>query len=232
MRCKKLYRFVCILSLAASAAFAIPHRKPPEIIALTSARNHFHPVFKVREIPPDLLAKINTTTWHSGCPVPPSDLRVLTISYWNFEGKPDTGTLVVNKAVARDLRKIFSKLFHHGFMIERMEPIENYSGNDNRSMEANNTSSFNCRDITGRPGKFSNHSWGRAIDINPLTNPYVKGPLVLPPEGRVYLQRDRAYVGGILANSYIVRLFAKKGWTWGGSWADRQDYQHFEKPKR
>ena len=201
-------------------------------MALTSTRGKFHPVFKAHELPPALLAKIKTITWHSGCPVPPSDLRALTVSYWNFEGKPATGTLVVNKAVARDVRKIFRKLFHHGFLIERVEPVENYGGDDIRSMEANNTSSFNCRDITGRPGKFSNHSWGRAIDINPLTNPYIKGPLVLPKQGRAYLDRNRAYVGGILPNSYIVRLFKKKHWTWGGSWTDRQDYQHFEKPKR
>lgn len=206
--------------------------KPPEIVALTSARGNFHPVFRVGEIPPDLLSKINKTTWHAGCPVPVSDLRVLTVSYWRFEGAPETGTLLVNKAVAKDLRKIFHKLFRHGFMIERMEPVENFGGDDNRSMEANNTSSFNCRDVTGRPGKFSNHSWGRAIDINPLTNPYIKGSTVLPPEGQNYLDRNRAYIGGILSDSYLVRSFRKKGWTWGGSWTDRKDYQHFERPER
>ncbi len=206
--------------------------EPPEIVALTSARGTFHPVFVIREIPPDLLAKIQHSTWHKGCPVPPDDLRELDVSYWTFQGKPANGTLVVNQATAKDLRVIFRKLFRHGFMIERMQPVEDYGGNDLRSMEANNTSSFNCRDITGRTGKFSNHSWGRAIDINPLTNPYVKGSIVLPEQGRAYLDRGQGYVGGILADSYIVRLFEKKGWTWGGGWSDRHDYQHFEKPKR
>lgn len=116
-------------------------------------------------------------------------------------------------------------------MIERMEPVEDFGGNDERSMEANNTSSFNCRDITGKPGKYSNHSWGRAIDINPLTNPYVKGSTVLPPQSANYLNRNRAYIGGILADSYTVRLFQKKHWIWGGAWTDHQDYQHFEKPQ-
>ena len=156
---------------------------------------------------------------------------MLTVSYWNFEGTPQTGTLLVNRTVSKDLRKIFRKAFRHGFMIERVEPVENFGGDDNRSMEANNTSSFNCRDVTGQPGKFSNHSWGRAVDINPLTNPYVKGSTVLPPEGQKYLDRNRAYIGGILPDSYLVRAFHKKGWTWGGSWTDRKDYQHFEKPE-
>ena len=79
---------------------------------------------------------------------------------------------------------------------------------------------------------FSNHSWGRAIDINPLTNPYVKGDLVLPPGGRAYLDRTKSFPGSILRDSYIVRRFEGAGWTWGGRWSDRQDYQHFEKPLR
>lgn len=86
--------------------------------------------------------------------------------------------------------------------------------------------------MTGQPGRFSNHSWGRAIDINPLTNPYVKGDKVLPPEGRQFLDRTRAYPGAILAGSWVVKLFEEHGWTWGGSWTDRKDYQHFEKPDR
>lgn len=223
-------RVVSVLVLLFLCSFV--SAKPPEIVALTSARGGFHPVFRIGEIPPDLLNKINKTTWHAGCPVPVSDLRALTISYWNFQGVPQNGVLVVNRATGRDLQKIFRKLFRHGFLIERMEPVEDFGGDDNRSMEANNTSSFNCRDVTGRPGKFSNHSWGRAIDINPLTNPYVKGTTVLPVAGREYLLRDRAYAGGILPDSYLVRLFRKRGWTWGGSWTDRKDYQHFEKPER
>ena len=99
-------------------------------------------------------------------------------------------------------------------MIEKMVPIEEYGGSDDASMAANNSSAFNCRDITLRPGVFSNHSWGRAIDINPLTNPYVKGDKVFPPEGREYLDRTRAFPGSILAGSFAVNLFEKKGWTW------------------
>jgi hypothetical protein len=99
-------------------------------------------------------------------------------------------------------------------------------------MAANNTSAFNCRDITGTVGRFSNHSWGRAVDINPLTNPYVKGDSVLPPTGRAYLDRTQSHPGSILRGSLIVKEFESRGWTWGGTWTDRKDYQHFEKPAK
>jgi hypothetical protein len=181
-------------------------------------------------LPFALAALLAVPAWHAGCPVPLRDLRTLKIRYVDFNHRPNLGTLVVHKDVAPEVAAIFADLFQHRFQIERMEPIDNFDGSDDRSMAADNTSAFNCRDITGQPGKFSNHSWGRAIDINPLVNPYVKGDTVLPPTGRQYLDRTRAYPGGIAAGSYIVRLFERHGWTWGGSWKDRQDYQHFEKP--
>jgi hypothetical protein len=164
--------------------------------------------------------------------VAPADLRRLRLPYRDFEGQSRTGTLIVHKEIAGEVAEIFQQLFDHGFPIARMEPVDDFGGSDDRSMEANNTSAFNCRDVTGQPGKFSNHSWGRAIDINPLTNPYVKGGKVLPPQGREYLDRTRDYPGAVLADSFIVKLFAEHGWTWGGSWTDRKDYQHFEKPDR
>lgn len=178
----------------------------------------------------ELLAKVRSWTWHPGCPVPPEELHQLTVTYLNFERKPSTGILIVHKDVAQEVSAVFQDLFRHHFLIERMRPIEEYNGDDNVSMAANNTSAFNCRDVTGQPGKFSNHSWGRAIDINPLTNPYSKGDKVYPPEGRPYLDRSRSWPGSILSGSYVVRRFSEAGWTWGGNWLDRKDYQHFEKP--
>ncbi len=217
--------FIVPLALALSSAAA-----PPEVVANTHTLNDFHPVFDVSPITTTLLEKIRATTWHEGCPIPPGDLRQLTLSYWNFDRKPSTGILVVHKDVAAEVSIVFRDLFNHGFLIERVAPVEDYGGNDDASMAANNTSAFNCRDVTGQPGKFSNHSWGRAIDINPLTNPYVKGDKVLPPEGRAYLDRAHAFPGSILDASFIVKRFIQAGWQWGGSWNDRKDYQHFEKP--
>jgi hypothetical protein len=189
-------------------------------------------VGRIETISAPLLVKMRASTWHQGCPVSPDDLRQLTLSYWNFDRMPTTGVLVVDKDVASDVVRIFRQLFQHGFLIEKMTPVEDYQGSDDASMAANNTSAFNCRDVTGQPGRFSNHSWGRAIDINPLTNPYIKGDKVLPPEGKRYLDRTKAFPGSILADSFIVKRFVEKGWTWGGNWTDRKDYQHFEKPAR
>jgi len=196
-------------------------------VALLAAQSS--PVFKSEPVPGPLLDRIRHTTWHPGCPVAPEDLRQLTLTYLDFNAKQRTGILLVNKDLADEVVRIFQSLFQHGFLIERMAPIEDYGGDDGASMAANNTSAFNCRDTTGKPGVFSNHSWGRAIDINPLTNPYVKDDKVLPPAGRKYLDRTRAFKGSLLKDSLIVREFEKAGWTWGGRWPDRQDYQHFEK---
>jgi len=204
---------LCLMSFAVSACAAEP--------AFTG---------KIDAISAPLLAQMKASTWHAGCPVAPEDLRQLTMSYWNFDRMPMTGVLVVNKEVAEEVVGIFRDLFQHGFLIEKMTPVEEYKGSDDASMAANNTSAFNCRDVTGSPGKFSNHSWGRAIDINPLTNPYIKGEKVLPPEGRKYADRTQAFPGSILADSFTVKRFTEKGWQWGGNWSDRKDYQHFEQP--
>ena len=189
-------------------------------------------LFHVDPVPAAMVQKMTGVSWHEGCPVAPKDLRQITVAYWDFQSRQQQGTLIVHKDVADEAMHLFEDLFDIHFQIERMSPIENYNGNDDASMAANNTSAFNCRDTTGKPGVFSNHSWGRAIDINPLTNPYVKGNIVLPPAGSAYLDRTRSYPGSILAGGFVVKKFEAAGWTWGGRWKDRQDYQHFEKPAR
>ena len=188
------------------------------------------PIFKSEPLSRTLLEKVRHTTWHAGCPVAPENLRQLTLTFHNFTNETLVGTLIVNRDLADDVVHLFEQLYRQGFQIERMVPIEEYGGSDDASMAANNTSAFNCRDVTGKPGVFSNHSWGRAVDINPLTNPYVKGDKVLPPAGRKYLDRTKVFPGSILKDGFAVHLFEADGWTWGGRWPDRQDYQHFEKP--
>ena len=199
------------------------------LVAFAAVGADERPVFRSEPVSASLADRIRHTTWHPGCPVAPGDLRQLTLSFRDFEHKTRTGTLIVHRDLADETVSLFTRLYWHGFQIERMVPIEEYGGNDDASMAANNTSAFNCRDATGKPGVFSNHSWGRAIDINPLTNPYVKGGKVLPPAGRSYLDRTRTFPGSILKDGFVVGEFEKAGWVWGGRWTDRQDYQHFEK---
>lgn len=108
------------------------------------------------------------------------------------------------------------------------ELVDAYGGDDDRSMAADNTSAYNCRAVTGG-STFSDHAYGKAIDINPVRNPYVLPSGVLPPAGRAYADVDRspgadAEPGVIVAGDVVVRAFTSRGWEWGASFAD---YQHF-----
>lgn len=168
-------------------------------------------------------------TWRKGCPVSIKDLAYIRLSYWGFDKKTHIGTLIVNKELAEEVVAIFKVLFQYKFPIESMELMDTYKGDDNASMRANNTSSFNCRPVTNRPGEYSQHSYGRAIDINPLINPYVNGKTILPPKGVLYVDRNTPAPGKIIKDDLVYQEFEKHGWDWAGNWYDIQDYQHFEK---
>ena len=109
---------------------------------------------------------------------------------------------------------------------ETPRPIDVYDGSDDASMAANNTSAFNCRAVTGG-SSWSEHSYGTAIDVNPLVNPYVRGNTVLPPEGSRYADRTRDDPGMIHSGDSTVEAFSARGWIWGGTWSSPKDYQHF-----
>lgn len=108
-----------------------------------------------------------------------------------------------------------------------MRLVDAYGANDRRSMNADNTSAFNCREVAGSPGTWSRHAFGRAIDINPVENPYVSGGYVSPKKGRAYAKRSPRRRGMIVARGRVVKAFARVGWEWGGHWQGVKDYQHF-----
>ena len=153
-------------------------------------------------------------------------LRAVDVSHIGYDGEVHTGRLIVAGEVASDIVEIMSRLFEAGFPIERMEPIDVYVGDDDLSMAANNTSAFNCRAVTGG-SSWSEHSYGSAIDVNPLVNPYVIGATVLPPEGAAYADRSVDAPGMIHDGDVVVEAFASHGWIWGGTWSSPKDYQHF-----
>jgi hypothetical protein len=167
-------------------------------------------------------------SWRPGCPVGPDQLRRVTASHWGFDGAVHTGEIIVNADLAGEVAAIFRDLYAQGFPIERMLPVEHYAGDDDATMADNDSSGFNCRPVTGGTA-WSNHAYGRAIDINPIQNPYVRGSTVLPPAGRSYLDRSTAGTGKILAGSGVVDAFGARGWTWGGNWTSPRDYMHFER---
>jgi hypothetical protein len=168
------------------------------------------------------------SSWRSGCPVAPSGLRMIEMTYWGMDGKPHTGgRLVVNAKAADDLVRVFRKLYAMRYPIERMEPVDKYGGSDFDSIEANNTSAFNCRNATGS-SSFSQHAYGFAIDINPCQNPYVYADgRTAHKDCRKYKNRKLDAPGVIHAGDRVVKAFDSIGWGWGGEWSGAKDYQHF-----
>jgi D-alanyl-D-alanine carboxypeptidase-like protein len=167
-------------------------------------------------------------TWRRGCPVGPSALRRLRVSYWGFDRRRHTGTLVVNARVVSDLVGVFSHLYAARFPIRRMRTMEAYRGRDESSLAADNTAAFNCRyAIAPGPRRWSAHAYGLAVDVNPVENPYLEGGRVHPRAGRAYLNRSRARRGMAVRGGVLVRAFDAAGWAWGGRWSGSPDYQHF-----
>jgi len=177
---------------------------------------------------PGIYKKMNPSAWPKGYPVSINQLAYVKLRYWGFDHKEHAGVLIVNKILAKDVLEIFTELYQNKFPIEKMRPIEEFDNSDDKSMAENNTSAFNCREVTGQPGIFSQHSYGRAIDINPKINPYVKNNNVLPESARGHADRSKPESGKITRESLIYKLFTRHGWDWGGNWNDLQDFQHFE----
>lgn len=167
-------------------------------------------------------------SYRPGCPVPPSGLRLLRLSYWGFNGQPHSGSIVIAAAVAGRVTRVFATLYRERFPIRRMLPIARFGGSDTASMAADNTSGFNCRRAVapGTPG-WSAHAYGTAIDVNPVENPYLLEGEVMPPAGASYRTRSPTRAGMATARGVLVAAFAAAGWRWGGRWSGSPDYQHF-----
>jgi hypothetical protein len=182
---------------------------------------------RIQPIPPAMRAQMTGVSWHEGCPVGLGDLRLITLTYRGFDGRPHTGRLVANRTAAPTLVAVFRRLYAVGFPIRRMEPVDRYGGDDFRSIEADNTSAFNCRAATGS-SRWSNHAYGLAIDVNPIENPYVSGGRSSHPASAPYLNRLRRRPGTAFEGGVLVEAFRAAGWGWGGSWSGGvRDYQHF-----
>ncbi len=160
------------------------------------------------------------------------ELSYVHVLHYDFEGQIQEGELICNQAVAQDLVEIFYELYESQYPIEKIRLIDEYSADDEASMADNNTSCFNYRTVPGST-KLSNHSYGFAIDINPLYNPYVRtrdGKELISPDNAVpYADRSADFPHKIDRNDLCYRIFIEHGFTWGGSWNSSKDYQHFEK---
>lgn len=166
-------------------------------------------------------------TWRPGCPVGPDGLRRVELDYVGADGAEHRGDLVVHKDHVDDVIAIFAELYRLRYPIAKMQTVDHYPGADDElSMRDNNTSAFNCRPLG--PG-WSLHAYGRAVDVNPLVNPYIDNAGDLQPKtaGR-YLDRTQTDPQMLKAGDPAVQAFTDRGWRWGGAWRNPVDYQHFE----
>lgn len=202
-------------------------------------------IFEVAELTEKEIFSLKTSKiWKSGCPVPINRLRIVRLSYWDFEDQQHTdGQIMVLDAVAKPVMRIFKTLYKEKFPLAKVRLMDHYEGDDTKSMEDNNTSSFNYRTIIGG-SKISLHGYGLAIDINPIQNPFVQFPdnekqkaiaIYSPVKGRQYANRlqnrpEKPFRLGMAEQ--VVSIFKKNGFTtWGGNWDTPIDYQHFQMPR-
>lgn len=190
----------------------------------------------IRELPAELIAALkDKRIWQPDCPVAIDRLALVTVKYIDFEGNQhDDGELIVFDAIAPRVHQVFEELLELKFPIEKIKSLHHYDGNDDRSMDDNNSSSFNFRPIAGSK-TVSMHGYGLAIDINPLQNPFVSfnendgTAKIQPPAGWQFLNRRNQKPGMVES---VVSIFAKSGFTiWGGSWTTPIDYHHFQPPR-
>ena len=182
-------------------------------------------------LPAEVRRRMNGISWHPGCPVALDRLRLLRVPHWGLDGELHRGRLVVRAKQTRPMLRTLRRLYEEQFPIAKMRLIDAYDGDDEQSMADNNTSAFNCRRVPGT-GRWSEHAYGRAIDINPVQNPYVRGDTVEPEAGRAYLDRSDVRPGMVVRPGTVVHAFRTIGWGWGGAWSSSKDYQHFSSTGR
>ncbi len=212
---------IALLSVVVVGALLVAVSTPPQAAAKPPFRGSVTP------IPASLRATMTGLSWHRGCPVGLDDLRVVRARHWGFDGRVHTGRLVVHRDVARAVVRVLRRLYAARFPIRRMVPVDAYGASDYRSIEADNTSAFNCRFVDGTT-RWSEHSYGRAIDLNPIENPYVTSRGTTSHRAsRRYLRRTPYRPGMAVEGGVVVRAFDAAGWGWGGRWSGDRDYQHF-----
>lgn len=174
--------------------------------------------------------------WQETCPVPLERLVLLSVPYVDFEdNEHNDGELVTLDVAAEFVSNLFAQLHARRFPIAKIRSVHHYGGSDDESMSDNNTSCFNHRPVEGTT-MASLHSYGLAIDINPMHNPFVqfdelKGTATIhPATGWQYLNRHNRKPG--MVDEEIPSIAAEQGFSvWGGKWTTPIDYHHFQTPR-
>lgn len=198
-------------------------RLPTRDLLPPPADGRFH--VTVGAVTPALRRRMGET-YRPGCPVAPSGLRHVVLSFRGFDGSAHTGELVVATRAVGPVTAAFRELFRLGFPLEEMRLPTTADLTAPPTGDGDDTAAFVCRAARGQT-RFSAHAYGLAVDVNPFHNPYVKGDLVLPELASAYRDRSDVRPGMFLAGSPQVRAFTRQGFTWGGDFRRPKDYQHF-----
>ncbi len=189
----------------------------------------------ISPITPEIKQRIiKGKSWRKGCPVLIKNLRYLQLAYKDFNDHTKVGEIIVHKDVASEVKQIFAELYAIGYPIRKMKLVSDYKGSDWQSIEADNTSAFNCRKATGSKN-WSKHSYGKAIDLNSIENPYISRSGHISHKAsqqyrkRIHQKHTAADKAVLLKHDRAVHIFKKYGWKWGGDWSGVKDYQHFSK---
>ena len=185
-------------------------------------------LFSAEPISDKVFDRMDGVSFGKDCTTKRKNLRYLRVLHRGFDGETHIGEIVCNKEIAKDLLYIFRQLYQEEYPIEKILLVDEYGGDDELSMEDNNTSCFNFRPVAGT-GRLSQHAYGRAIDINPLYNPYITSDGFVPVNAGDYVDRSAENPYKIDRNDLCYQLFDERGFTWGGSWNSVKDYQHFQK---
>ncbi len=186
-------------------------------------------VFKYEPLTDEIKNKIVDISWNEKASYPIDDLAYITVTYYGFNGEIHIGELIMHKKVAPEIIEIFQELYDKKFPIEKVRLIDEYDAIDQASMADNNSSALCVRPITNKPYELSKHSYGLAIDLNPIQNPYISPDGIFPDGGNEFLDRTHVRKGMIVEGDACYEAFTSRGWTWGGNWTSIKDYQHFEK---
>ena len=131
----------------------------------------------------------------------------ISVQVWDFDANGNkvtkTKRFQIHEALAQTVQQIFAEIYASG---ERF-PIRTLGGYCWRGN-----------------GSSSEHCLGTAIDINWEEN-YMCTNSGVALTGSHWLPGSDPY--SIPADSDVVRIFAKYGFGWGGTWNSKKDYMHF-----
>ncbi|MHB1484272.1 MAG: M15 family metallopeptidase [Saccharofermentanales bacterium] len=200
-------------------------------LAPTVTKKPFEIIFTKSAVPDSIYKNMLGKTIHDDSIMKIENLSYITLTFYGYDGRFHIGQIIMDETLADEIIEIFKILLDAKFPIQKIVLPDAYGGDDELSMRDNNTSGFNDRPIKNSGGALSYHQLGRAIDINPLYNPYInlKTGDIQPSTAGAYLDRTKDLKGMIHSGDICVTAFKTRGWVWGGDWTTVKDYQHFEK---